>query len=85
MSLFRHKLYLAVILGYIFGTGAFATWAIGNMADLWNLNPVIQAGTGVGIVAALLAFVLPATREAPIPRLKLRPYNLATPASSTYV
>jgi hypothetical protein len=101
-SLFRHKLYLAVVLGhftvdifssmgpvvviaqallpgrkafvsgvtlgYVFGTGAFATWAIGNMADLWGLSPVIQAGAGVGVLTALLALVLPATREAPHPQ-----------------
>jgi FSR family fosmidomycin resistance protein-like MFS transporter len=54
-----------VTLGYVFGTGALATWVIGNMADIWGLNPVIQAGAGVGVLTALLALVLPATREAP--------------------
>jgi FSR family fosmidomycin resistance protein-like MFS transporter len=52
-----------VTLGYLFGTGAIAVWAIGGMADIWGLAPVIQAGTGVGIVAAFLAFFLPPTRE----------------------
>jgi FSR family fosmidomycin resistance protein-like MFS transporter len=52
-----------VTLGYLFGTGAVAVWAIGAMADIWGLSPVIQAGTGVGVAAAFLAFFLPPTRE----------------------
>jgi FSR family fosmidomycin resistance protein-like MFS transporter len=59
----RKALASGVTLGYLFGTGAFAAWAIGNMADLWALNPVVQAGAGVGMLAALLALFLPATRE----------------------
>ncbi|MEW5957767.1 MAG: MFS transporter [Chloroflexota bacterium] len=54
-----------VTLGYIFGTGAFAAWGIGPLADTWSLVPVIQAGAGIGVLAALLALLLPATREAP--------------------
>jgi FSR family fosmidomycin resistance protein-like MFS transporter len=52
-----------VTLGYLFGTGAIAVWAIGAMANVWGLTPVIQAGALVGIAAALLALFLPSTRE----------------------
>lgn len=50
-------------LGYLFGTGAVAAWAIGSLADVWGLGPVIQAGAAVGVATALLALFLPATRE----------------------
>lgn len=53
-----------VTLGYLFGVGAVASWAIGSLADIWGLNSVIQAGAGVGVVVALLALFLPSTREA---------------------
>lgn len=52
-----------VALGYLFGVGAVAAWVIGALADVWGLNPVIQAGAGVGVVVALLALFLPSTRE----------------------
>ncbi|MBN1217504.1 MAG: MFS transporter [Anaerolineae bacterium] len=51
-----------VTLGYVFGTGAFATWAIGALADGWGLSQVIQASAVVGILTALLALALPATK-----------------------
>ncbi len=58
-----------VTMGYMFGLGAAAAWGIGALADLWGLSPVIQAGAGVGILAALLALLLPATaRETPRPQ-----------------
>jgi hypothetical protein len=47
----------------LFGVGAVAAWVIGSLADVWGLNPVIQAGAGVGVVVALLALFLPSTRE----------------------
>ena len=53
-----------VTLGYMFGVGAAAVWGIGALADGWGLTPVIQAGAVIGIMAALLAVVLPATRAA---------------------
>ena len=53
-----------VTLGYIFGTGALATWVIGALADVWGLAFMIQIGAGVGIAAALLALALPSTQEA---------------------
>jgi FSR family fosmidomycin resistance protein-like MFS transporter len=52
-----------VTLGYLFGTGAVAAWAVGLLADSWGLASVIQAGAAVGILTALLAFFLPSTRE----------------------
>lgn len=57
-----------VSLGYLFAAGAVAAWIIGSLADVWGLNPVIQAGAGVGLVAALLALFLPSTRETPQPQ-----------------
>ncbi len=54
-----------VTLGYLFGVGAVAAWGIGKLADIWSLSPVIQAGAGIGILAALLALALPTTREVP--------------------
>lgn len=52
-----------VTLGYLFGMGAIAAWSIGILADTWGLIPVIQAGAVVGILSALLALMLPSTRE----------------------
>jgi FSR family fosmidomycin resistance protein-like MFS transporter len=57
-----------VTLGYMFGIGAFAAWGVGLLADLWSLTPVIQTGAGIGLLTALLALVLPATRETPQPQ-----------------
>jgi FSR family fosmidomycin resistance protein-like MFS transporter len=59
----RRALASGLTLGYIFGTGAMAAWVIGILADVWGLNPVIQAGSVAGLAAALLALFLPATRE----------------------
>lgn len=52
-----------ITLGYLFGVGAVAAWAIGEMATVWSLPVVIQSGTWLGLTAALLALLLPATRE----------------------
>jgi FSR family fosmidomycin resistance protein-like MFS transporter len=60
----RKALASGLTLGYIFGTGAVAAAVIGSMADVWGLATVIQAGTFVGLAAALLALFLPSTREA---------------------
>lgn len=62
-----------VTLGYLFGTGAIAAWGIGALADTWGLAPVIQAGTLVGIAAAGLAWLLPATRDASQPQTEGAP------------
>lgn len=53
-----------VTLGYMFGIGAVATWAIGTLAEVWSLTAVVQAGAAVGVIAALLALLLPSTRAA---------------------
>ncbi len=54
-----------ITLGYLFGIGAIATWSIGQMADVWSLVPVIQAGALIGIASAFLALLLPSTRMLP--------------------
>lgn len=58
----RKALASGLTLGYIFGVGAVAAWSIGILADIWTLTPVIQAGAGIGTLAALLALLLPTTR-----------------------
>ncbi len=50
-----------ITLGYLFGIGAAAAWAIGEMATIWTLPAVIQSGAWLGGGAALLALVLPST------------------------
>jgi FSR family fosmidomycin resistance protein-like MFS transporter len=52
-----------VTLGYLFGVGAVAAWCIGSLAEVWGLTPVLQLNMVVGISAALLSLLLPATRE----------------------
>lgn len=52
-----------ITLGYLFGIGAVAAWGIGELADIWSLGSIIQAGAGIGMLAALLALALPTTRE----------------------
>lgn len=56
-----------VTLGYMFGSGAVAVWGVGIMADMWALAPVIQAGTILGLAAAILANFLPTTQPIPHP------------------
>lgn len=51
-----------VTLGYLFGTGAIATWVMGRLADVWGLSMVIQWGVIPAIVAAMFALILPKTR-----------------------
>ena len=51
-----------VTLGFLFGVGALAAWGIGTMADAWGLTNIIQAGAGIGVLSAILAFFLPKTR-----------------------
>jgi len=70
----RKALASGLTLGYIFGTGAIAATIIGSLADVWGLAPVIQAGAFVGLAAALLALLLPSTREV----VQLEPESAAT-------
>lgn len=57
-------------LGFLFAAGGLATWGVGALAEIWTLTLVIQAGAGIGLLAALLALMLPATRETPQPQPK---------------
>ncbi len=51
-------------LGFIFGMGAVASFGIGWLADTWSLPVAMQLGAGAALLSALLALVLPQTREA---------------------
>lgn len=52
-----------VALGYIFGSGAIAVWIIGIGASYVGVGPMIQVGTVLSVVAAVLAYFLPSTTE----------------------
>jgi hypothetical protein len=52
-------------LGYIFGTGAVAALLMGYWAETWGLAAVVQLGALWSVLAALLAFLLPATKKTP--------------------
>jgi FSR family fosmidomycin resistance protein-like MFS transporter len=54
-----------VALGYIFGTGAVAALLMGYWAETWGLAAVVQLGALWSVLAALLAFLLPATKKTP--------------------
>jgi len=60
----RQGLSSGLALGYFFGIGALASIAIGTLADYWSLVPVIQAGAVMGLAAAVLTLLLPASRTA---------------------
>lgn len=51
-----------LILGLIFGLGAFATFGIGWLADLWTLERALQLGALMALLAAVTALALPSTR-----------------------
>ncbi len=51
-----------LILGLIFGLGAFATLGIGWLADLWTLERALQLGALMALLAAVTALALPSTR-----------------------
>jgi FSR family fosmidomycin resistance protein-like MFS transporter len=59
----RKALASGIAMGYMFGIGAFSVWGIGGLAEVWSLDVVIQAGAGLGLLAALLALLLPTTRK----------------------
>ena len=59
----RKALASGVTMGYMFGIGALSVWGIGALADVWGLTPVIQAGAAIGVLSALLALLLPTTRQ----------------------
>ena len=58
----RQALASGLALGYFFGSGAFATIAIGALADQFALAAVIQWGALFGLLAACLTLALPASR-----------------------
>ena len=58
----RKALASGITLGYLFSVGAMAGWGIGAMAGTWRLTALIQVGSGIGILSALLALFLPRTR-----------------------
>ncbi|HEY85297.1 MAG TPA: MFS transporter [Chloroflexi bacterium] len=60
----RKAMASGLTLGFIFGTGAAASLSIGWLADTRSLPVAMQLGAGAALLSALLALVLPQTREA---------------------
>ena len=58
----RQGLASGLALGYLFGAGALSSLAIGVLADTWGLARVIQWGSAVGLLAAVLTAFLPPSR-----------------------
>lgn len=52
-----------VTLGFTFASGAFVAWVAGLIADVVGLPPVMYVLAGVPIAAAVVALLLPATRQ----------------------
>jgi FSR family fosmidomycin resistance protein-like MFS transporter len=63
----RQGLASGLALGYLFGAGALSSLAIGMLADVWGLARVIQGGSLVGALAAVLTLFLPASRDRAAP------------------
>ena len=57
----RQGLAGGLALGYFFGIGAIASFAIGALADRFSLGLVIQWGVVPGLAAALLIAALPSS------------------------
>ena len=55
----RRGLASGTALGFLFATGAIATWGIGRLADRFELAGVLQAGAIVGLVSACASLLLP--------------------------
>ena len=55
----RRGLASGTALGFLFATGGMATWAIGGLADRFELAAVLQAGALVGLVSAVASLLLP--------------------------
>lgn len=73
---FKKALASGITLGFLFGSGAIAAWIIGPLADVWGLATVMQGGMFVGIAAACVAWLLPATRavsESPAEEVPAQP------------
>ncbi len=59
----RRGLSSGAALGFLFASGALASWAIGACADRFGLVPVLQAGCVIGLVGAAASLALPAARR----------------------
>lgn len=59
----RRGLSSGTALGFLFATGGIASWAIGDLADRFELASVLQAGAAVGAVSAVAALLLPKRRS----------------------
>ena len=64
----RRGLASGLSLGYLFGSGAIASMIIGVLADAWTLTRVIQGGAALGVLAAVLTLLLPASGRSWPPR-----------------
>ena len=62
----RRGLTSGTALGFLFATGGIATWAIGELADRYELATVLQAGAIVGLVSAVSSLLLPRQGRAPL-------------------
>lgn len=60
----RRGLASGTALGFLFATGGMATWAIGELADRFELAAVLQAGAAVGVVSACACLLLPRRQQA---------------------
>ena len=55
----RRGLASGTALGFLFTMGGIASWAIGELADRFELAAVLQAGAMVGLVSACASLLLP--------------------------
>ncbi len=62
----RRGLASGTSLGFLFATGGTATWAIGGLADRFELASVLQAGAVVGLLSAVASLLLPKQEQAPV-------------------
>jgi FSR family fosmidomycin resistance protein-like MFS transporter len=58
----RRGLASGMALGFLFAMGAVGSWGIGLLADRFALEPVLQAGSTLGFLAAALSLLLPRSR-----------------------
>lgn len=80
----RQGLASGAALGFLFASGAMASWAIGLLADRYELALVLQAGALLGGAAALLSLLLPASRVSEPERARpatLNPVALELPGA----
>ena len=63
----RAGLASGLALGFLFAAGALSSWCIGFLADRFELLGVLQAGALLGVLAATLCLLLPASRPGALP------------------